>query len=483
MARTPTIIVENGLSAGLTLELAPESVTLVGRAPDAALCIHADEVSVSRRHCMLDVAAGEVSVKNLQDPDRTRINGEPVNGVTRLHPGDRLTVGKVVMKLLAPPSMVVEDGVDALSLSLADLEDVSDSAAHVDVAEDVSSSVPFMASPAYDQPVAPVPRIMGCDLCGAVDSALVDPDHANSPWLCRACADGRRQHLGARKIQIGPYEIFGKLGEGGMGVVYEGVDPKSGVRVAVKVLRPDRQPTQKEIQRFVREQGIALTLRHPNIVRCFQVGAQSRLFFIASEFVPGGDATGLIGKASAVEILHVGADLFHALGYAHEQSVVHRDVKPANLLVTSAAHTGARRGRLMDFGLAKNVKDLSNRVLTARGEAGGTLTMISPEQLLNFAGSGWSVDIYSGAATIYRLLTGADALVLPAGVAEPNFATIAGAVMSKTRRPLASLRPDLPAPLCAYLDAILAHDAAFRTSLQAKQVADTLSDWAGRLGG
>lgn len=483
MARIPTIIVENGLSAGLTLQLAHDSVNLVGRAPDAALCMHADELSVSRRHCVLDVAGGAVSVKNLVDPDRTRINDAPVNGVALLHPGDRLHVGSVVLRLISVPVDASADGED-LDLSMSDVEEVSEKPAHVDPELGrFAQGAPLMAAPEHDQDVAPIRRESGCDLCGKEDPSLVDPDYATSPWLCSACADIRRQLQGPKKILVGPYEIFGKLGEGGMGVVYEGMDVNASVRVAVKVLRPDRKPSQKDVQRFVREQGIALTLRHPNIVRCFQVGAQNGLFFLASEFVAGGDATGLIGSASAEEIIRVGADLFRALAYAHAQGVVHRDVKPANLLVTSPSHTGMRRGRLMDFGLAKNVKDMNNRMLTAQGEAGGTLSMMSPEQLMNFAGASWPADVYSGAATIFRLLTGTDALVLPMALAEANFAKIAAAVMSNERRPLQSLRPDLSAGFCAYVDAILARDEGFRTTLQAAQVAEVLNDWAEQIRG
>jgi hypothetical protein len=470
--RALTLVVENGLSAGVSLQLAADSVNLIGRATDAALLLHADELSVSRRHCVIEVANGIATVKNLVDADRTLVNGANVSGSAVLKPGDRIAIGSVTLRLFAPTQLPASDTSDALDLSFTDVEEIAEAPAH---AEDRLSMERVVATVSVEGADAVrVARALPCDACGAVDGAQLDPDHAASPWLCPSCAARRRAEQTLRARQIGPYEIFRKLGEGGMGVVYEGIDTRSSVRVALKVLRPDGKPSEKEIQRFVREQGIALTLRHPNIVRTFQVGAQEKLFFIASEFVAGGDATSLVGSESVREILRVGADLFRALAYAHEQGVVHRDVKPANLLVTNPDATGLRRGRLMDFGLAKNVKELNQRMLTAQGEAGGTLTMISPEQLVNFAGATSSVDVYSGAATLYRLLSGRDALVLPPSAREPSFAMIAGAVMSNERRPLATARAGLPAELCVLLDGLLARDATVRMRTPAADVADTL---------
>jgi predicted component of type VI protein secretion system len=117
-----TLLVENGLSAGVSLPIGHDSVTLIGRAPDAALRLHPDEKTVSREHCVLDVAAGSATVKNLQKPTRTLVNNKPVEGVARMEPGDRLTIGRVVLRLVAVPIEPPAEIVATQNLTLADIE-------------------------------------------------------------------------------------------------------------------------------------------------------------------------------------------------------------------------------------------------------------------------------------------------------------------------------------------------------------------------
>jgi serine/threonine protein kinase len=121
-----------------------------------------------------------------------------------------------------------------------------------------------------------------------------------------------------------------------------------------------------------------------------------------------------------------------------------------------------------------------NRGLTARGEAGGTVSLMAPEQLLDFAFANPSADLYAAAATLFRLLTGTDAIVVAGDVADASIATVAAAVLATPRRPLHALCAELPTPLCRYLDALLARDPTFRAGLRAGEVADVLEEWTAR---
>jgi serine/threonine protein kinase len=198
------------------------------------------------------------------------------------------------------------------------------------------------------------------------------------------------------------YEFEKMLGSGGMGVVYQALDRRTGDRVAVKVLRfrPAEHPTL--FRRIEREFRSASALEHPNIVRAlaFESGGESG--FLVYELVNGGslgvrlEQGGRLAEADAVKVV---TQVAQALHYAHGAGVIHRDVKPDNILCLPDG-----RVKLTDFGLAKELH--ADEELTRQAAGLGTPNYMAPEQFCDARSAGVRCDVYSLGATLYHLLTG-----------------------------------------------------------------------------
>ena len=204
--------------------------------------------------------------------------------------------------------------------------------------------------------------------------------------------------------QIGRYTILGELGRGGFGIVYKAQDPKINRVVAIKTI-----PTQelrsfaggKELyERFSREAQSAGSLSHPNIVTVFELAEDDAVTYIVMEFVPGRSLRDVMSDGTAIPVertLSLIRQMAEALDFAHENGIIHRDVKPANILVTDAGVA-----KIADFGVAKIV---SQQTMSATGAAVGTPSYMSPEQILAKGVDGRS-DQFSLAVIAYELLTG-----------------------------------------------------------------------------
>lgn len=191
--------------------------------------------------------------------------------------------------------------------------------------------------------------------------------------------------------------------------------------------------------------------------------------YIAQEYLAGGPIDAIASKSSDWNlVLSLGKDLLDALAYAHSQKVVHRDVKPSNILFVLPPDFGARpRAKLIDFGFGK-VLTPANAPMTAKGVA-LALPFMSPEHVNDFRNVGFAGDVYGAAATIFHLLTGESHLVdaTPTGP-NPNY-QIVMAILSKNRRKLARLRPDMPEQLTQAIDGLLETDASKRSETPAVQ--------------
>ena len=203
---------------------------------------------------------------------------------------------------------------------------------------------------------------------------------------------------------IGRYEVLGELGRGAMGIVYQARDPQIDRLVAIKtiaLLTDDREAEQEYRQRFFLEARAAGRLSHPGIVTIFDVGEEpeTRAPYIVMEYVAGQPLSKFISSASKVparRALRYAQQLAEALDYAHAQGVVHRDMKPANILVGKDAHA-----KITDFGIAK--MNFAN--ITHAGHVVGTPAYMSPEQLEGIAVDGRS-DLFSLGVILYTMLTG-----------------------------------------------------------------------------
>lgn len=200
---------------------------------------------------------------------------------------------------------------------------------------------------------------------------------------------------------LGSYRIIAEVGRGGMAAVYRGVHVQRGFQVAVKVLSPQLAQDPEFSRRFLREMETLRNLRHRHIVTLYEAGQDQGVLYMAMELLDGGSLEQRITGGRTLDVatvVAVLAQVAEALDYAHHRGVIHRDVKPANILFD---HSG--RAVLSDFGIAKEAGHSS---LTHTGAAVGTPAYSSPEQARGLRRLDGRADVYSLGVVAYRLLTG-----------------------------------------------------------------------------
>jgi serine/threonine protein kinase len=197
-------------------------------------------------------------------------------------------------------------------------------------------------------------------------------------------------------------EVTEILGYGGMGVVYKGRQPFLDRPVAIKVIRPDFLDDDEAQRRFVGEARALARLTHPSIVTVFDCGKAGDLHYLVMEYVAGTSLRHLIAAkaVTARQVLDFVPQICAALQHAHESGIVHRDVKPENILVDAQ-----NRVRLVDFGLAKWFDPAGHRGLD-EGRVAGTRGYMAPEQFLTPESVDYRADIFSTGVVCYEMLTG-----------------------------------------------------------------------------
>src|SRR5262249_29468160 len=245
---------------------------------------------------------------------------------------------------------------------------------------------------------------------------------------------------------LGPYEIMTPLGAGGMGEVYRARDTRLERSVAIKILpeQLSKDPTRK--QRFEREAKTISSLNHPHICTLYDVGSQDGIDYLVMECVEGETLAKRLekGPLPLEQVLKYGAQIADALDKAHRSGVVHRDLKPGNIMLTP---TGAK---LLDFGLAKQAAPvLADATLTAatprspmteEGTIVGTFQYMSPEQIGGNEVDGRS-DIFSLGAVLYEMVTGKRAFEGKSQL------SVASAILEKEPEPITSTKPLTPPAL------------------------------------
>jgi tRNA A-37 threonylcarbamoyl transferase component Bud32/streptogramin lyase len=206
--------------------------------------------------------------------------------------------------------------------------------------------------------------------------------------------------------ELAGYRIEGVLGRGGMSVVYLARHQRLDRRVALKVLAPDLAEDQRFRERFIRESRIAAGIEHPNIIPVYEAGEADGVLYIAMRYVRGTDLKSLVrteGKLAPARAMAILAQVGSALDAAHADHLIHRDVKPANILIAPGTERSPEHVYLSDFGLTK--RSSSDSGITATGQFVGTLDYAAPEQ---FEGKplGPRTDTYSLGCVLYEVLTG-----------------------------------------------------------------------------
>jgi tRNA A-37 threonylcarbamoyl transferase component Bud32 len=283
-----------------------------------------------------------------------------------------------------------------------------------------------------------------------------------------------------RKVmgQLGQYDLLEKLGEGGMGEVYKARHRLMDRVVAVKVIHPRHLDRPAALQRFQREIRALARLDHPNIVRAEYADQAGETHFLVMEYVAGANLADLVrrqGPLSVAEACGYARQAAEALQYAHERGLVHRDVKPSNLLRTPEGQV-----KLLDLGLARLVGEATDEGgVTATGQVFGTYDYMAPEQWDDTHTVDIRADLYSLGATLYHLLAGA------APFDGSDYAAVHRKMMAHAAAPLPSLRerrPDVPPELEAVLRKLMAKDPAQRYATPA-EVVRALQPFAGSADG
>ncbi|MEU9192173.1 serine/threonine-protein kinase [Streptomyces hundungensis] len=207
--------------------------------------------------------------------------------------------------------------------------------------------------------------------------------------------------------QIAGYRVEGEIGRGGMAVVYRAKDLRLDRTVALKLLAPELARNDTFRKRFTHESRVAAAIEHPHIVPVFEAGETDGVLYIAMRYVPGRDLRHLLDHAGPLSVetaLRIATQVASALDAAHDHGLVHRDVKPGNILVAKGTDSDhPEHAYLTDFGLTK--KSLSLTGFTTVGQFVGTLDYVAPEQISGRPVDG-RCDVYSLACVVYETMAG-----------------------------------------------------------------------------
>lgn len=323
---------------------------LIGRGTASALPLPHD-LLVSPEHCELDVSEAGVRIRDLGSRSGTVVNGTRI-GDAALRNGDEVRLGMSVLSVQLSRHRSLHDTV------------IVESAAADSVAGGQSSQVALSSQVASSRSPRGVLEIPG-------------------------------------------YTITSKIGAGGMGVVYDAID-SSGQRVAIKTIIPCEGTSRRAVDLFRREMQLLASLDHPHIVRFRQDGESAGQIYLVMDYIETVDIRELAKSLEPGDRLRmlctIACQVLDALDYAHQRKLVHRDVKPRNILVARGER--GLHAWLADFGLAKNFEQAGLSQLTADQEIRGTPAFMPWEQFRNSRYAKPAVDLYSTAATLFWYLTG-----------------------------------------------------------------------------
>ena len=266
------------------------------------------------------------------------------------------------------------------------------------------------------------------------------------------------KYVGA--VLDGRYKIERVIGMGGMAVVFKAIDSKTGTYVAVKLLREDIAQEEESVKRFINESKAVAMLSHPNIVKIFAVSMKEDLKYIVMEYIEGITLKSYMQKKrilSPEETLSSAAQILAALDHAHSKGIVHRDIKPQNIMLTRSGQI-----KVTDFGIAK----LPNaETVTMTDKAIGTVYYISPEQASGKAIDARS-DLYSLGVTMYEMATGE----LPFNAESP--VSVALMQVNEKQVPPKEVNPDIPLGLQQIINSAMEKDPGERYQSAKAMLAD-----------
>ncbi len=311
----------------------------------------------------------------------------------------------------------------------------------------------------------------GIEMPGAGDAGATDSEAWDQAVAERLVGDkiltkfqARELLAGRRRFRLGQYTVFDELARGGMGQVFRAEHAMMGREVAVKVL-PRAKSTPESEAAFRREMRMLGRLDHENLVRAFDAGYDAMVYYLVTEYVPGLDLKrqvlkhGPLDEPLAASVISQAA---RGLAYAHDRGLVHRDVKPGNIMVLPDG-----RAKVLDLGLAgSQLEEESSRL----GRVVGTMDYIAPEQIRTPDDVGPSADIYALGCTLYFAVTGQ--VPFPGGTRREKMQRH----LTDTPIPVNQLAPRLSAGFCRVIDEMMAKDPAKRIH-SAAGVVERLERW------
>jgi serine/threonine protein kinase len=293
-------------------------------------------------------------------------------------------------------------------------------------------------------------------------------------WLSRFQATRIREGHG-RRLVIGPYQLLAPLGQGGSGLVYLARDRRTDTPVALKILPPNRyRDENRQLVRFFREMAINAKLSHPHLTACYDSGLIRDIYYIALEYIPGPNlrqkvlTDGPLSVSMAAALFVEIADVLH---YLHQSGLIHRDLKPGNVIVTPNFHA-----KLLDLGFALVVGEMvpeDRSILGGRGYVIGTMDFIAPEQVADPTRVDGRADLYALGCSLYFVLTGQ--VPFPGGTSQDKIRRH----RQEKPTPISVLNPQVPPGFAQLVEHLMAKSSQARPAT-ADEVRRQLIPWIGK---
>jgi serine/threonine-protein kinase len=461
------LVVVDGPETGRSFTFDQADSFLIGRSPKAHLVLDpkADQY-ISRTHCLVDIRPPRCIVNDLGSTNGTFVNGEKVRRA-EVGDGDELRVGRTRIRILvegveAPVDVDTRPSIPGAERSADNWQPPSpaDSWSPPGPVPEVVDVPPTAEPPRVEARLDQVPVaadtepnlecwICQTDLRTSADSDGRAAELPDAVYLCQGCEESMTT-TGRERRAIGPYNVLGELGRGGMGVVSKAVHRPTRRLCAIKQILPEATREEKVFRLFEREMAIQAEVRHPNLVRLLDHGRDRGGCYFVVEFLPGGDANKLVrtvfkGPVQTRLAIRIVLEVLDGLDALHQRGFVHRDLKPGNILLARTPRDGFGRAKITDYGLAKSFEEAGNSLfdLTREGEAAGSLMFMPPEQMLNYRYVRPPADVYAAGVTLYYLLTAAYSVDCPSAGGEAGHSLFAG----RTRNPIEALLEDPAIPI------------------------------------
>jgi tRNA A-37 threonylcarbamoyl transferase component Bud32 len=394
-----TLTVIKGPGEGRSIDFTTPRSFLIGRAKDADFQIP-DDPYVSRRHVYLEIAPPVCRLTDLTaSGDAVRnppsVNGKPT-AAAELHDGDVIELGYTQIRVSIAVQVEKRAG------------QCRGCGRKIELLRDEPDPERCPDCPEKKQPLPPAFKAV-CHKCQTDLSAQANSDGKagalgeTAVYCCEKCLPAADRHAGGT---VGGYEIRRMLGEGGMGAVYLVRHRPTSRLFTVKKIKDLTQPDL--VKRFHREVQVLRGLSHKNVVGYIDTGILNGAPYLVAEYVPDGDLEARLaaagGKMQPQQALPLIRETLAALEYLHSKKIIHRDIKPPNILLRR--NGAVDTPKLCDFGLAKPYAQAGGTALTKPQTGLGTLMFMPPEQIRDAANVRETADLYSVGVTLYYLLTG-----------------------------------------------------------------------------